>query len=60
MDGIVTGDPLNERTQMGPLVHGCDAQRVAEWIDEAVHAAQRLLAAVAATAFSTSRQSSTK
>lgn len=41
--GIVTGDPLDEQTQMGPLVRERDAQRVAAWIDEAVAAGAQVV-----------------
>ena len=34
--GLTTGDPLDETVKMGPMVRQQDAQRVHEWIDEAV------------------------
>jgi acyl-CoA reductase-like NAD-dependent aldehyde dehydrogenase len=33
---IVSGDPLAEETQMGPMVRDADARRVESWINEAV------------------------
>lgn len=33
---IRTGDPLAEDTQMGPMIRERDAERVVQWIDEAV------------------------
>ena len=38
-----TGDPLDESTDVGPLIRESDAIRSAAWIDEAVHAGARLL-----------------
>ncbi len=38
------GDPLDEGTGMGPMVRESDAQRVVEWIDEAVQGGARLVA----------------
>jgi len=38
-----TGDPLEESTDVGPLIRESDALRVGNWIDEAVHAGARLL-----------------
>jgi acyl-CoA reductase-like NAD-dependent aldehyde dehydrogenase len=34
--GLNTGDPLDETVKMGPMVRQQDAERVHEWIDEAV------------------------
>ena len=34
--GLTTGDPLDETVKMGPMVRQQDAQRVHDWIDEAV------------------------
>lgn len=33
---ITTGNPLDERTKMGPMVREADAKRVEEWVREAV------------------------
>jgi glyceraldehyde-3-phosphate dehydrogenase (NADP+) len=37
------GDPLEEQTDVGPLIRESDAKRVEEWINEAVVAGARLL-----------------
>ncbi len=36
IESIVTGDQLNEATEMGPMVREADAQRVQSWLNEAV------------------------
>jgi acyl-CoA reductase-like NAD-dependent aldehyde dehydrogenase len=41
---IRTGNPLDEQTQMGPMIRESDAKRVGEWIDEAVAQGARLVA----------------
>ncbi|MGV9309038.1 MULTISPECIES: aldehyde dehydrogenase family protein [unclassified Nonomuraea] len=41
---LVTGDPLDEKTQVGPLVSLAAAERVSAWVDEAVAAGARVLA----------------
>lgn len=40
---LKTGDPLDESTDVGPLIRESDAIRTATWIDEAVRAGARLL-----------------
>ena len=40
---LKTGDPLDESTDVGPLIRESDAIRSAAWIEEAVHAGARLL-----------------
>jgi acyl-CoA reductase-like NAD-dependent aldehyde dehydrogenase len=40
---LKTGDPLNESTDVGPLIRESDAVRTVSWIDEAVRAGARLL-----------------
>jgi acyl-CoA reductase-like NAD-dependent aldehyde dehydrogenase len=40
---ITTGNPLDEKTKMGPMVREADAKRVGEWIDEAVAGGARLV-----------------
>jgi acyl-CoA reductase-like NAD-dependent aldehyde dehydrogenase len=40
---LKTGDPLDESTDVGPLIRESDAIRTVNWIDEAVHAGARLL-----------------
>ena len=37
------GDPLDESTDVGPLIRGSDANRMIAWIEEAVHDGARLL-----------------
>jgi len=43
IEAISTGDQLNAGTQMGPMVRQRDAERVEEWIAEAVGGGARLL-----------------
>src|ERR1700746_289708 len=40
---LKTGDPLDETTDVGPLIRESDAIRTITWIDEAVRAGARLL-----------------
>ena len=40
---LKTGDPLDESTDVGPLIRESDAIRTTSWIDEAVRAGARLL-----------------
>src|SRR6201981_363018 len=40
---LKTGDPLNESTDVGPLIRESDAVRAADWVQEAVRAGARLL-----------------
>jgi acyl-CoA reductase-like NAD-dependent aldehyde dehydrogenase len=40
---LKTGDPLDESTDVGPLIRESDAIRTTTWIEEAVHAGARLL-----------------
>ncbi len=40
---LKTGDPMDESTDVGPLIRESDAIRTTTWIDEAVHAGARLL-----------------
>jgi len=40
---LKTGDPLDESTDVGPLIRESDAIRTLNWIDEAVRAGARLL-----------------
>src|ERR1700684_888403 len=40
---LKTGDPLDESTDVGPLIRESDAIRTVNWIDEAVRAGARLL-----------------
>ena len=43
VNGINTGDPLDEGVKMGPMVRANDAVRVNEWISEAVSGGARML-----------------
>lgn len=40
---IVTGDPADEATEVGPLISGDERDRVRRWLDDAVAAGGRLL-----------------
>ncbi len=44
VSALVTGDPFDEKTQVGPLVSEAAAERVEQWIEEAVAAGARVLA----------------
>ena len=41
--GLRTGDPLDESTDVGPLIRESDAIRAAEWVQEAVRGGARVL-----------------
>lgn len=41
---LVAGDPLDEATEVGPLIRPSDAARVEQWIQEAVEAGAKLVA----------------
>jgi acyl-CoA reductase-like NAD-dependent aldehyde dehydrogenase len=43
VEALVTGDPTDEKTQVGPLIDESAARRVESWVDEAVGAGARLL-----------------
>lgn len=43
VEGIVSGDPMDENTGLGPLVRESEAVRVDEWIQEAVAEGARLV-----------------
>lgn len=43
VEALVTGNPLDEKTKVGPMIHERDAIRVGEWIDEAVTSGARVL-----------------
>jgi acyl-CoA reductase-like NAD-dependent aldehyde dehydrogenase len=43
-DKLVSGDPANEATEVGPMVRPSEAERVEAWIKEAVAAGARLIA----------------
>ncbi|TDD17022.1 aldehyde dehydrogenase family protein [Nonomuraea diastatica] len=44
VEGLVTGDPADEKTQVGPLVSEAAAERVEQWVNEAVAAGAEVLA----------------
>ena len=44
VEGLVTGDQLDEKTQVGPMVKESEAVRVEAWINEAVAGGARLIA----------------
>lgn len=41
VEALVTGNPLDEKTKVGPMIRERDAIRVGEWIDEAVTSGAR-------------------
>ncbi|MBE9534465.1 MAG: aldehyde dehydrogenase family protein [Proteobacteria bacterium] len=43
VESIVTGNPLEEQTQMGPMIRESDAIRVESWINEALSSGARLI-----------------
>ena len=43
VNGLVTGDPWDDKTQVGPLVSQDAAERVESWVNEAVAAGARVL-----------------
>ncbi len=43
VDSLITGDPNDERTDVGPLVDEAAAQRVEQWVNEAVASGARVL-----------------
>jgi glyceraldehyde-3-phosphate dehydrogenase (NADP+) len=43
VEAIGTGDPLQKTTRMGPMIRESDAERVHEWINEAVASGARLV-----------------
>lgn len=44
VSALVTGDPQDEKTQVGPLVSVAAAERVEQWVKEAVASGARVLA----------------
>lgn len=44
VEAIVAGNPLDEKTKMGPMIRERDAVRVGEWVEEAVAQGARLIA----------------
>jgi glyceraldehyde-3-phosphate dehydrogenase (NADP+) len=43
VEGITVGDQLQQASRMGPMIRESDAERVHEWIEEAVSSGARLL-----------------
>jgi acyl-CoA reductase-like NAD-dependent aldehyde dehydrogenase len=43
VEGLVTGDPMDEATDVGPLISQSDRDRVKEWVDEAAAAGGQVL-----------------
>ncbi len=43
MKKLKTGDPLDESTDLGPLIRESDAVRASDWMQEAVRGGARLL-----------------
>jgi acyl-CoA reductase-like NAD-dependent aldehyde dehydrogenase len=43
VESLVTGDPMDENTDVGPLISQDDRDRVKSWVDEAVSAGAELL-----------------
>ncbi|WP_019630301.1 aldehyde dehydrogenase family protein [Actinomadura atramentaria] len=43
VNGLVTGDPWDDATQVGPLVSVAAAERVESWVNEAVDAGAKIL-----------------
>jgi acyl-CoA reductase-like NAD-dependent aldehyde dehydrogenase len=43
VESLVLGDPLEERTELGPLISPRETERVRSWIEEAVGAGGRLI-----------------
>jgi acyl-CoA reductase-like NAD-dependent aldehyde dehydrogenase len=44
VEAITAGNQLDERTKMGPMIRAQDAERVGQWIDEAVAGGARIVA----------------
>src|SRR5262245_7016684 len=42
VESLVTGDPMDENTDVGPLISHADRDRVKSWVDEAVPAGREL------------------
>jgi acyl-CoA reductase-like NAD-dependent aldehyde dehydrogenase len=40
---LVAGDPLDERTFLGPLISQPDAERIEQWVDEAISGGAKIL-----------------
>jgi acyl-CoA reductase-like NAD-dependent aldehyde dehydrogenase len=44
VEGLTTGDPLDEKTKVGPMIREQEAIRVEQWVQEAVKGGGRILA----------------
>jgi acyl-CoA reductase-like NAD-dependent aldehyde dehydrogenase len=44
VQALVTGDPLDSSTQVGPVIDDENRDRILEWVNEAVHGGAKLLA----------------
>jgi glyceraldehyde-3-phosphate dehydrogenase (NADP+) len=42
-EGLVAGDPLDEKTDIGPMIRESEARRIEEWVNEAVRQGARVL-----------------
>ena len=42
VEGLITGDPMDENTDVGPLISEKDRDRVKEWVDEAARTGEIL------------------
>ncbi|WP_432797444.1 aldehyde dehydrogenase family protein [Poriferisphaera sp. WC338] len=40
---LIIGDPLDENTDVGPMIQQCEAERIESWVDEATAAGARVL-----------------
>lgn len=44
VEAVTFGNPLDEKTKMGPMVREADAKRVESWVDEAISGGAKLVA----------------
>ncbi|HVM60950.1 MAG TPA: aldehyde dehydrogenase family protein [Verrucomicrobiae bacterium] len=43
VEALTTGDPLHEKTKVGPMIHETEAKRVEQWVSEAVQGGARVV-----------------
>ena len=43
VENMVSGNPLNEKTDIGPMISEADARRVESWVREAIEAGAKIL-----------------
>jgi glyceraldehyde-3-phosphate dehydrogenase (NADP+) len=43
VEALTTGDPLNEKTNVGPMIRETEAKRVEQWVNEAVRDGGRIV-----------------